>query len=315
MNHASFLCRLALCAAIGFSATTAQATYSVVPLTVPGSTMTQLWGVNDAGQVVGGSSVGGFVYSGGTFTFLPSIEGALPTAFGISNAGLVVGSYFSSPGSNVSNGFLYDGAGYITFNVPGFSSTQIRGISLDGRYLTGYDNITNNRGFVYDRVTLSLTVLQHPSTGNAIIQGANSAGLVTGSFTGASGGAVIYNFANGSTTVYNTIGGTTSPRFRGINDAGLYSGFGTVGGGITVGLVGSFAGGWQTITSPNGTDGTFLQGLNNLGVVAGFYQDINGVFTGFVATPVPEPQTYATLLAGLAALLAAVRRRRSTPAL
>ena len=309
MNQVSFLRRLALCAAIVFSATTAQATYIVVPLSVPGSTFTQLWGVNDIGQVVGGSSLGGFVYSGGTFTFLPSIDGVSPTAFGISNAGLVVGSYRTSP-DNMSKGFLYDGTSYSTFNVPGFSSTQIRGISLDGRYLTGVDD-TLNRGFVYDRVTLSLTLLQHPSTGIAIIQGANSAGLVTGSFTGASGGGVIYSVASGSTTVYNTVGGITSPRFRGINDAGLISGFGTVGG-ITVGLVGSFAGGWQTITSPNGTDGTILHGLNNLGVVVGSYGGITN--TAFVATPVPEPQTYALFLAGLAALLVTVRRRCATPA-
>jgi hypothetical protein len=318
MNHVSFLRRLALCSAIVFSASAAQAAYTVVPLTVPGSTFTQLFGVNDAGQVVGGSSLGGFVYSGGTFTFLPSINGVLPTAFGISNAGLVVGSYSTSLGSTESNGFLYDGTAYSTFNVPGFSSTQIRGISLDGRYLTGYDNITNTRGFVYDRATLSLTVLQHPSTGAAIIQGANSAGLVTGGFSGPSGGAVIYNVVDGSTTVYNTVGGTTSPRFRGINDDGLISGWGTVGtlggGSTTVGLVGSFAGGWQTITSPNGTDRTDLQGLNNLGVVVGNYFDANSIFTGFIATPVPEPQTYALLVAGLASVLLAVRRKRATPA-
>jgi len=81
-----------------------------------------------------------------------------------------------------------------------------------------------------------------------------------------------------------------------------------------VGLVGSFVGGWQTITSPNGIDGTILQGLNNLGVVVGSYNDVNGISRGFVATPVPEPQTFAMLLAGLGAVLVAVRQRRAVTA-
>jgi len=313
VNHFSIVCRLALCSAILLSATAAQATYSVVPLQVPGATNTQPWAVNDFGQIVGGSSLGGFVYSAGTFTFLPSIDGVLPAAFGISNAGLVVGSYNAAVGSAVWRGFLYDGSTYSTFDVPGFASTQLRGISLDGRYLTGFDNGTSNRGFVYARVTMSLTIISSTSTGIALIQGANSAGLVTGSFSGPSGGGVVYNLASGTTTVYDTAGAVTSPRFRGINDAGLISGWGTAGG-LTVGLVGSFVGGWQTITSPNGIDRTIVQGLNNLGVVVGSYSDDTGAnFGGFVATPVPEPQTYAMLLAGIGALLVAVRRRPVTP--
>jgi hypothetical protein len=38
-------------------------------------------------------------------------------------------------------------------------------------------------------------------------------------------------------------------------------------------------------------------GINHSGEITGFYSDTNGVFHGFVATPVPEPAAW--LLAGL----------------
>ena len=71
-------------------------------LNVPGATGTYLFGINDAGQIVGGIADGSqfghsFIYSGGVFTEL-NVPGAVGTAVnGINNAGQIVGEYFTSP--------------------------------------------------------------------------------------------------------------------------------------------------------------------------------------------------------------------------
>ena len=69
-------------------------------LDVPGSTLTQAFGINDRGQVVGlysnGTSTEGFLYSGGTYTTL-SVPGNSDTqAWGINDRGQIVGFYFNS---------------------------------------------------------------------------------------------------------------------------------------------------------------------------------------------------------------------------
>ena len=59
----------------------------------------------------------------------------------------------------------------------------------------------------------------------------------------------------------------------------------------------------------NGVEVTQSTGITNLGEITGFYSDANGVFRGFVASPVPEPASLP--LAGVAFLaMWLVKRRR-----
>ena len=51
-----------------------------------------------------------------------------------------------------------------------------------------------------------------------------------------------------------------------------------------------------------GVEITQITGMNNSGEITGFYSDANGVFHGFVATPVPEPESLPTAGPGLVAL-------------
>ena len=69
-------------------------------LDVPGSTLTEAFGINNRDQVVGlysnGTSTEGFLYSGGTYTTL-SFPGNTDTqAWGINDRGQIVGLYFNS---------------------------------------------------------------------------------------------------------------------------------------------------------------------------------------------------------------------------
>jgi probable HAF family extracellular repeat protein len=88
-------------------------------LSVPGGFNTQAFGINNAGQIVGGyqDSTGthGFVYSGGVYTTLNDPLGTQTQAWGINDRGQIVG-------------FLETTAG-----VPG----PIAGAGLPGRVFAG----------------------------------------------------------------------------------------------------------------------------------------------------------------------------------
>jgi probable HAF family extracellular repeat protein len=82
-------------------------------------------GINNAGQVVGGSctssSCQGFLYSGGSYTNL-SVPGSVNTfAFGINNVGQIVGQYDAGlrPSLIGEKGFLYSGGSFTDLIVPG----------------------------------------------------------------------------------------------------------------------------------------------------------------------------------------------------
>jgi probable HAF family extracellular repeat protein len=94
------------------------------------------------------SSSVGFIYSGGSYTAL-SYPGAPQTeAFGINNAGQVVGDYWDS---GFHQGFLYSAGSFTTLSVPSFQQTIPFGINNAGR-IVGYANNNNGlvaQGFLY----------------------------------------------------------------------------------------------------------------------------------------------------------------------
>ena len=72
-------------------------------LDFPGSGLTQAFGINSSGEVVGAQSSGGFVYSAGNFSHF-DVPGSTDTgAIGVNDAGQIVGA------SSGPIAFLYDG--------------------------------------------------------------------------------------------------------------------------------------------------------------------------------------------------------------
>lgn len=274
---------------------------------------TQLWDINDSGLVVGSawnnSDYVGFVYQNGVATILNNPAGQIVSATGVSNSGLIVGSWYDN---NKTRSYLLDNGNFSEFAVPGATQTTLRHVSSDGRYLTGsYENGTSGNllGFAFDRLTSGFVYFDASAVGrDYIVQGANSAGLITGTYYDNSGiRSFVYNMQDGTQTVYDESPIVSGSRFRDINDKGEIVGFFR-----NSAIVGNPSTGFKPFSFA-GASSTAAYGNNNHGDMVGyFYTDpSSSTMHSFIAQAVPEPSSHALLLGGLAALLAGMGRKNT----
>ena len=263
-------------------------------------------GVNNAGDVVGqytnasGGTSGFVYYPGGATTTLDVPASALPSsatgintsAWGINNNGLVVGQVmFSSPSTGFTvEGFTYHSGAYTVFSLPGAPSGNLlfpQSINDDDQVVGSYapPYVSPGQpfyGFVYTLGSSSYTLFQDP---NASL--------------GPNAGTMGYGINNAGAIV------------------GLYS---TSGIGVFPFLL---VGGMFSTLNVNLPDNanvnnSYAEGINNLGDITGGYVAYVGPgdfpFRGFLATPVPEPSTWAMMLIGFAGLGFVGYRRTRKPA-
>ena len=290
----------------------------------PGFFGSSAYGVNNAGVVVGNwanpntGNVDAFVYANGTYTdVVPTAGSVFATLYSISNGGTSVGSYAGADG--IYHGFTYAN-GVVNLlpdipNVPGLTETSPVGINKAGTMVGVFSANTSYSPF-------SAFVLQ-----GGVYSGYNYPGAVSTGFTGINDlGVIVGNYfdaAGNSHGFYVPVGDLNNPsdwvvvnypnepgtQPQAINNLGQIVGFYTDGNGLQHGFVysGGLAGTFSTLDFPNdpglspifpGITGTELLGVNDLGQIAGTY---NNYGNGFLADPVPEPSSLALLsLGGLA---------------
>jgi hypothetical protein len=289
---------MATVAGVLLGASAQAAAWTVTTLDV-GSSITQPWGINDAGVVVGYADGNGFIDNHGSIQTVawPAVPAGNTALTGISNSGLAVG------GDVLNQSFYYQSGVFTPFSVPGSTSTVIRGISANGRYITGsfVDASGDGHGFVWDADAAQLSTISAPAGSSLlVIQGVNDDGVATGSLAG--GGALLFDSKTGTSTTYSgSFDGLTHVSPRAINDAGLLGGWAYDASGDMVGFVGTFATGFSTISAGAHT---VVYGLDDLGQAVGFYDSSDGIEHGFIASSasaVSEPSSALFLLAALAA--------------
>ncbi len=287
----------------------------------PGSGSAAGAGTNMNGIANNGAAVGFGIDNAGTFTnFVRNPSGTFTTlnsvnavpgsmAFGINSAGDVVGAqngaaFFLPPGGPVqtlasatppSAAFGINDNGNI---VGQFTS----GAATPGFY------IANNAGQNF----VTVNAPSGPNTVNA--QGVNNNGLIMGFYVGTDGqdhgfmapvGTAVGGMLTGTPItdpIIPPVSGEPGATFvfsqiLGINDNGLAVGY---YGDSTTSQHGFFydthTGQYTFLDDPfegfsNGVEITQITGITDSGEITGFYSDANGVFHGFVASPLPEPAT------------------------
>ncbi len=260
-------------------------TSTVAQLPLPGGqTIGRVNGVNSSPLAVGSVNSGGSELAstfavGGSAVITQTLPngGILRTAFGINNAGRIVGQGTDPANAAITAGWYLD---------PGNPSATDIG---------------------------ALTGIGHNS---AIPFGVSSNGLITGSSSlnsGVNSQPFIYSQANGMTQV-PIPAGTTTGQGRGVNSSGWVVGNSSAAtsipflyDGVTSQSLHSLIanlGSWDLIS---GTSNAGF-GISDDGIITGRGL-LNGVVTGFVMVPVPEPGALGVAISFMVAAL--LRRRRA----
>ncbi len=252
------------------------------------------FGINVLGDIVGTENGAAFVLpSGGSVQLLPT-PGSATAAFGINDSGSIVGQYAAG---NTAPGFFLSSSSAGSFiRIDGPSGPDIvnaQGVNNNGLVIGFYVGTDGqDHGFkaaIQDAGDGQLTGTPIPDPAIPNVPGEPGATFVFSQLLGInnSGLAVGY-YGDSTTSQHGFLLNTNTGQYTFLDDpAGQFS---------------------------NGVEVTQITGITNSGELTGFYSDANGVFHGFVASPVPEPASFALVGLGLIATWVGNRVRRKRTA-
>lgn len=286
------------------------------------------YAINNAGQIAGASELTGnvathAVFWGGSAPIdLGTLGGTNSYAYGINDAGRIVGSS-SVAGSGSAHATLWNGARATDLGaVPGSVGSYARSINDAGQIAGG--SVFGGAGTFANRATLwnrSTPTAVDSLGGESVATGINAMGQAVGFGylpNNTNSRALLWD--HGSMTALENLGGNSSFA-AGINNAGQ-----VVGWSFTIDPeIGRHAALWNgtAVTDLNryldpdmASAGWYLYdavSINDSGWIVGTARnDITRESHAYLlsVTEMPEPASYAMMLAGLAASALAARRRR-----
>ena len=120
--------------------------------------------------------------------------------------------------------------------------------------------------------------------------GINNAGSIVGFYLPTATTSIGFLDVGGAISTIDPLGSSFTQAL-GISNTGEIVGFYTDALGVQHGY--TDIGGVFANFDPIGSVNTTINGVNDLGQLVGFFTDANDHVIGFVATPVPEPATFA----------------------
>ena len=246
---------------------------------VPGSSSTDITGVNASGMIVGYSFTSdntvAFVGQPGALTMI-AVAGVDVRAAAINASGEVVGTAGADSFTDI-NGV------YSTVSITGAQATQAIGVTAAG---VVFGNETDagglNHGFL-DTAGVFQTIDVPNSQGATSIAGVNASGEIVGVYGAPSGNTEGYADVGGTFTSIAPMGSSYTV-VTGVNDAGTVVGYYDGADGNLHGFVDQA--GAITSFDPAGSMSTLALGINSSDQVVGSYTDaVTGTQLAFIATP------------------------------
>ena len=265
-------------------------------------TFNQLLGINDQGQIAGyfGAGTSATVHPNRGYVVHPpyhqadftneNFPGAAQTqVIGINNSGTTVGFYADAGGDNF--GFVLKAGIWTAVIDPRTGAgtvNQLLGLNNDGVAVGFYtDGKGNNHGYEFNFHTDTFSAVNVPGATSVTATGINAEGNVTGFYSGPkSGGTRSFVRIGGRVTTFGAPNSGNTTAF-GINNNNEIVGAYVIGSGAkaaTHGFVRT-TGAFHGVDDPNGVGTTLINGVNDNGVIVGFYTDSKGNTDGFVGRP------------------------------
>jgi uncharacterized membrane protein len=173
----------------------------------PGAGTTQIYGINDSGEVVGnfvystGGPTHGFRRLNGVFKRLDYPGAAMTFANGVNATGQIVGNYCTS--SSCSGSFKYVNGVWTSVRIPGAVSTTAHGINKNGDIVGTYCTSSSIcHGFVLHSNGTYKKVDYPGAVGHTSATGIDDNGDVVGNFQVAVGSGAGYMLHNGTYTKF-----------------------------------------------------------------------------------------------------------------
>jgi probable HAF family extracellular repeat protein len=269
----------------------AQGSYNFQTVNYPGDTFTQLLGINDSSLIAGYHNVNqnsGFELKlPGGFATENYPNSMMTQVIGINNNGTTDGFYVDNGGNT--HGFYNHKGTFNNVDYPGTPFNQLLGQNdmgqASGYYSLSANNTTPDFPYVYDELGGGVfQVITIPAAvGGAQATGINNSQQICGFYIDANG--VNHGFLlNFGLLVTLDVPGSTFTQALGLNNKGQVVGDYVDAGGNTHGFVWTSGGGFTTVDDPNGVGTTIVNGINDRGMIVGFYGTAP-TNSGFVAFP------------------------------
>jgi probable HAF family extracellular repeat protein len=269
----------------------AQGSYTFQTVNYPGDTFTQVLGINNSLLIAGYhnfNSNSGFTLKlplGFTTENFPN--SAMTQVIGINNTGTSDGFYVDNGGTT--HGFYKTGSTFTNVDYPGTAFNQLLGQNdmgqASGYYSLSSNNTTPDFPYVYNELGGGVfQVITIPAAvGGAQATGINNSQQISGFYIDSAG--VNHGFLlNFGLLVTLDAPGSTFTQALGLNNKGQVVGQYMDAAGNTHGFVWTSAGGFTTIDEPSGVGTTVVNGINDRGMLVGFYGTAP-INSGFVAFP------------------------------
>jgi len=262
-------------------------------------TFNQLLGINNADTIAGyfGSGMAGHPNKGYTLHVSfrdENYPGSGQTQVtGLNNSNATVGFWVDKGGDNFGfysiGGRVFHTADYPTSDPAKPAVDQLLGVN-DSDVAVGFytDASGTNHGYSYDVRARRYGAVMVPGDTNVTAAAINDLGDIAGFATNAAGNTEGYLELPSGRVLHLDVPGATTTQAFGVNDGDEVVGDYTVGTGhnaTTAGFVWSPAFGFESIDDPNGIGSTTVNGVNDRGLLVGFYTGSAGNTDGFVARP------------------------------
>lgn len=273
--------------------------YSAMPLGTLGGTLTTATGINDAGQVIGSSSLPGtpvtshaFRSAGTSLTDLtPSQAQTVSQAFGENASGQVAGEF--QMGQGTTHAFLYSGNSLVDLNpYLGGGASVANGVNNSGQVVGSFTSGGGPQAFLYDSAQAGpnnpgpVIPLQEQLSGlmatTSVANAINDSGQIVGSFTKSDGASRAFLLGSGGGDLNQILGASSSSAVA-INAGGLVIGtFGTAGGAGHAFLYNSATGAATDLNPLLGASSSSALGLNARGQIVGHFTTPAGTVHAFL---------------------------------